>query len=90
MPKGDKYINLKRFLEKTNESILKLTFAQIEQIIGFESPMSATKYAEAWWSNNVDHSQAIAWLEAGYETDYVADTYRDKHIIFVKKDQLRI
>ena len=56
MPKGDKYINLKRFLEKTNESILKLTFAQIEQIIGFESPMSATKYAEAWWSNNVDHS----------------------------------
>jgi len=48
-------------------------------------PPSASKHSEAWWSNNKDHSQAIAWLDAGYETDYVTDTYKEKYIVFVKR-----
>jgi|GEM_PF-3845578 len=27
-----------------------------------------------------------SWLEAGYETDCVTDTYKEKCIIFVKKN----
>ena len=85
MPKGDKYFALKKFLEKSGQPIIKLSFEEIESIINNRLPLSASKYAEPWWSNNKDHSQAIAWLDAGYETDYVTDTYKEKIIVFVKR-----
>ncbi len=85
MTKGDKYIKLKRFLEQSHEPHIRLTFAEIEKIVGDTLPESATKHAEAWWSNNRDHSQAIAWLDAGYETDFVTDTYPLQAIVFVKR-----
>lgn len=84
MPKGDKYVALKSYLQNSNQSVIQLTFQQIEEIIGDSLPMSATRHAEAWWSNNKDHSQAISWLDAGYETDYVTDTYKNRLITFVK------
>lgn len=84
MPVGDKYIALKNYLARSQAPLITLTFAQIEEIIGFELPESATKHAEAWWSNNRDHSQAVAWLDAGYETDWVSDSYANKHITFQK------
>lgn len=71
-------------LVKSGSPLITLTFKQIEEIIGFELPESATKHAEAWWSNNKDHSQAVAWLDAGYETDMVTDSYPHKHVIFQK------
>jgi hypothetical protein len=86
MPKGDKYVALKYYLKKSNQPIVKLTFEQIEKIINDSLPDSASKYGESWWSNNADHSQAVSWLEAGYETDYVTDTYKGKNIVFVKRD----
>ena len=84
MPKGDKYILLKEFLGKSKQPMISLSFAQIEQIIHNRLPLSATKHAETWWSNNKDHSQSVSWLSAGYETDMVSDSYKEKHIIFVK------
>lgn len=84
MPKGDKYIGLKKFLKDSEKSTIKLSFEEIEHIIHDNLPPSAYKHSEAWWSNNKDHSQAISWLEAGYETDFVTDTYKDKIIIFKK------
>ena len=86
MPKGDKYVALKNYLQKSNQPIVKLTFEQIEKIIGDSLPNSAMTHAESWWSNNADHSQAVSWLHAGYETDYVTDTYIEKNIVFVKRD----
>lgn len=86
MPKGDKYVALKSYLQKSNQPIVKLTFEQIEKIVGNSLPNSASKHAESWWSNNVDHSQAVSWLDAGYETDCVTDTYKVKTIIFIKRD----
>jgi hypothetical protein len=86
MPKGDKYLNLKIFLQKSGQPIIKITFEEIECIIHDSLPPSASKHSEPWWSNNKDHSQAISWLEAGYETDYVTDTYKEKYITFVKRD----
>jgi len=85
MPKGDKYLNLRRFLEKSSSPQISLSYEQIEQILQFKLPASAHKHSEAWWSNNRDHSQAIAWLDAGYETDYVTDTYEKKYIFFNKQ-----
>lgn len=85
MPKGDKYSELKKYLVAAKEPVIKLTFSQVETIIYNSLPASATNHAEAWWSNNYDHSQAIAWLDAGYQTDYVSDTYQNEEIVFVKR-----
>jgi len=84
MPKGDKYLGLKKFLQNANVPRIKLSFEQIEKIIGATLPQSSSKYAEVWWSNDKWHSQAISWLDAGYLTDCVSDTYKDKCIIFIK------
>lgn len=85
MSKGDKYIGLKEYLLSSEEPVIKLSFAQIESIIHFPLPESAIIHAEAWWSNNYDHSQAISWIDAKYETDYVSDTYKNGEIVFVKR-----
>lgn len=84
MSKGDKYLDLKKFLENSGKAIINLSFEEIESIIHDSLPPSATKHSEPWWSNNKDHSQAVSWLDAGYETDYVTDTYKEKYIVFVK------
>ena len=84
MPKGDKYIGLYDYLKSSDKPIIKLSFTQIEQIIGDTLPESAIKYAEAWWSNDKTHSQAVSWMNAGYETDCVSDTYEEHAIVFVK------
>ncbi len=83
MSKGDKYIELNRYLKNSSASIIQLSFEQIEKIMQDTLPRSAYVH-QAWWSNNYDHSQATAWLNAGYETDFVSDTYLKKQIVFVK------
>ena len=46
----------------------KVSFADIETVLGFELPESARLH-RPWWSNQIDgHSQAIAWMAAGWET----------------------
>jgi hypothetical protein len=48
--------------------IVRMTFAEIEEVIGTKLPPSAHKRNE-WWSNSpIGHSQAWAWLDAGFET----------------------
>ena len=84
MPKGDKYLGLKRFLQNADTPLIKLSFNQIEKIISDTLPPSAYNHAEVWWSNDKSHSQAVSWLDAGYLTDCVSDTYKDKCIIFIK------
>ena len=85
MARGDKYLKLKQFLQNSSQEIVTLSFEDIEKIINAKLPKSALIYGEAWWSNNYDHSQAIAWMDAGYETDFVSDTYKEKSVVFVKR-----
>jgi len=85
MARGDKYIGLKKYLQNSVTSIVILSFKDIEHIIGNTLPKSAYVHSEVWWANDYTHSQAIAWIDAGYETDYVTDTYKDEKITFVKR-----
>lgn len=85
MANGDKYIGLKRYLQSSTAPIVTLSFNDIEQIIGNTLPKSAYVHAEVWWANDYTHSQAIAWIDARYETDYVTDTYKNEKITFVKR-----
>lgn len=65
-----KYDALSQFLKHSTGKV-ELQFADVEEVLGFQLPASARKYA-AWWSNSRGtHVQATAWLAAGYETDQV-------------------
>lgn len=49
--------------------IVRLTFAEIEEVLGRKLPASARKFT-SWWSNDscrrAGHSQKRAWLDAGF------------------------
>ncbi len=67
--KPTKYEPLKRHLEGMfQHGEVRLSFAEIERILGFSLPPSAYE-AQPWWSNTrAGHSQAAAWLGAGWRT----------------------
>jgi hypothetical protein len=66
-----KYESLPQFLASVQGSSKRLSFSEIERILGFKLPKSAYKH-EAWWSNNATgHSHARAWLKFGWRTEAV-------------------
>jgi hypothetical protein len=66
-----KYESLPQFLASADGATKRLSFAEIERILGFKLPKSAYEH-EAWWSNNATgHSHARAWLQAGWRTQDV-------------------
>lgn len=66
-----KYAPLCDFLKKQDRSLVRLTFKEIEKLIGAPLPASARKH-RPWWSNNPDNSVITdAWLAAGYRTEQV-------------------
>lgn len=66
-----KYEPLPQFLASAPGSVKRLSFTEIERILGFKLPKSAYAH-EAWWSNNpTGHSHARAWLNAGWRTQEV-------------------
>lgn len=70
MPKGDKYSALTTYFEKCDEEKIKLSFSEIERILGFKLADSAYLYS-AFWANTESHSIAFGWLDAGYKTQNV-------------------
>jgi hypothetical protein len=64
-----KYDPLHEQLASRTESVLKLSSAEIERILGEPLPASARKH-QAWWANEFEgsHVEARAWLDAGYRT----------------------
>lgn len=66
-----KYEALPQFLVRMDRASRRLSFGEIEKILGFKLPKSAYEH-EAWWSNNANgHSHARAWLEFGWRTEAV-------------------
>lgn len=71
-----KYEPLPQFLGSVGGAAHRMTFAEIERILGFKLPKSAYEH-EAWWSNNATgHSHARAWLKFGWRTEAVDLTAR--------------
>lgn len=68
--KMNKYGPLEDYFKAQKLSTIRLTFKEIEEIIGSDLPMSAKKYS-AWWSNDktYSHPQANAWLFSGWEVN---------------------
>jgi|SRR5882672_10965207 len=65
-----KYVNLGEFLRGQKTSAVRMSFAEVERIIGHKLPRSA-RYP-AWWSNNPSNNvMTKIWLEAGFKTEQV-------------------
>lgn len=82
MPKGDKYIALTAYLEKSGKDEIKMSFSEIEKIIGFRLPDSSYSYP-ALWSNSESQAFAFGWLNAGYLTQRV--NIPEQTVEFVRK-----
>ncbi len=66
-----KYEPLPQFLGSVGGGLHRMSFVEIERILGFKLPKSAYEH-EAWWSNNATgHSHARAWMKFGWRTEAV-------------------
>ncbi|MDZ7731778.1 MAG: hypothetical protein U5R31_00510 [Acidimicrobiia bacterium] len=69
-PSG-RYRPLYEFLVRRDDHHVSLRFAELERILGASLPASARRH-RPWWANTAgSHSQARAWLEAGWSVDMV-------------------
>jgi len=48
----------------------ELSFDEITKVMGAQLPKSAYDH-RAWWANTESHSQALAWISAGWKVDGV-------------------
>ncbi|HTX48066.1 MAG TPA: hypothetical protein VME40_01630 [Caulobacteraceae bacterium] len=64
-----KYARLGRHLRNTSENRIRLSFKDVETILGFDLPKSARTFAP-WWANDDggSHVQAQSWMQAGWRT----------------------
>jgi preprotein translocase subunit SecB len=64
-----KYVPLRDYLREQTSAVAKLSFAEIERILGAALPASAREH-QAWWANEKagTHDHARAWLDAGRKT----------------------
>jgi hypothetical protein len=61
---SSRYLPLTQYLNRAEEKVIRLTFDEIERILGRALPSSARSH-RAWWSNS-GHAQARAWTTAGF------------------------
>ncbi len=65
-----KYEPLGDYLRKQRVARVRMTFAEIERIVGTKLPKSQ-RYP-AWWSNNTfNNVMTQVWLDAGFESEQV-------------------
>ncbi len=66
-----KYEPLTRFLQHQPGGEVRLSFAQIEQLVGSKLPAAARQHD--WWSNSpaADDVTGKAWLAAGFRSEEV-------------------
>ena len=81
--KDEKYQKLTEYLQKNRKTELLLTFAEIEDILGFSLDVSAFQYKE-FWANCTASTKAYSWMDAGYEI--VSLDLKEKTVLFRQKD----
>lgn len=66
-----KYEPLTEFLKMQLGSEVRMSFAQIERVIGTKLPPVAQRH-RAWWSNSpTNNVMTQAWLDAGFRSEQV-------------------
>jgi len=76
------YEPITTYLSRAPGNSARLTFGQVEKIIGRPLPRSAYRHRE-WWSNNpTGHSHARSWTAAGWRTEKVDI---EKHVLVFSK-----
>lgn len=65
-PSGEKFSEIKKYLESCGKSKISLTFAEVENIIGTELCRSAYTYS-VYWKPSKMHTMANTIVAAGYE-----------------------
>ena len=83
MAKGQSFIGLTAYLEKCGKDEIKLSFSEVERILGFQLSDSAYLH-QPYWSNSESHPIASAWLNAGYLSQHV--DMKGQTVEFVKKN----
>ncbi len=84
-----KYAALAEYLrsQKDKQEVL-LSFKQIENILGFELPISAKKY-RCWWANDESHVQAMdGWMSVGWTTKSVS--LREGKVSFAFNPEIKL
>jgi hypothetical protein len=66
-------------------SIVKLSFARIDGLIGINLPMEAYRN-ETWWGNSKQSVHAKGWLDAGWKVQQV--NLKEGNVVFVKVREL--
>lgn len=64
-----KYEALSTYLCAAGQGELALSFSDLEEILGFPLPPSAYRYPQ-WWQNG-GHTQARAWMDAGFAVQHL-------------------
>ena len=83
LPAGSKkYRFLSDYLLESEQSQIKLSYAEIENILKFKLPDSA-KTHRAFWANTKTHSIALSWMSVNYEV--VEVNLEEKYVVFEKK-----
>ncbi len=66
-----KFEPIRQFLDALPQGERRMSFGEIEDILGFRLPPSARRH-RPWWSNNPSNSAMTkAWLAAGCRTEQV-------------------
>jgi DNA-binding XRE family transcriptional regulator len=87
MRESNKYWPLYIYLQNCEQDALRLTFVEIERLLGQRLPDSA-RNQRAWWSNRSRGAvQARAWMEAGYRAEALdlaaeAVTFRKPGLVY--------
>ena len=66
---SSRYDPLRKYLAERSDPVIRLSFAEIERIIGVPLPASARRH-RPWWANEKSgsHVHARSWLDAGRRT----------------------
>lgn len=80
-----KYEPIRHHLSGAAREAFRMTFLEIENVLGFRLPPSARRH-RPWWDNGpTNNTMTRQWLAAGYETAQV-DIGRET-LVFRKRQQ---
>jgi hypothetical protein len=66
-----KYEPLPQFLASVGGTAHRMSFREIEQVLGFKLPKSAYEHEACWSNNATGHSHARVWMKFGWRTQAV-------------------